>query len=220
MNDKTIIYYTSNRENPEFEAKIRTNILKQKGDLPIVSVSQKPIDFGENICVGDVGHSYLNEWRQMLLGAKAAKTPYVLLAEADFLYPREYFEFEPKGADVYRYDNVWILFVWSHYYFRKAYSEGAQVCKREYLIKILEDHLEGQPQWFDGRFIVRKSRRQKRSPFTRPPETFSSNIPCISFKTGKGVRRTTDVMHGRENLARRLPYWGHIVNLKNEYLNG
>ena len=64
--DKTIIYYTSNQEGSLFEEKIRENILKHKGNLPIISVSQKPMGFGKNICVGDVGHSYLNEFRQIL----------------------------------------------------------------------------------------------------------------------------------------------------------
>ena len=82
---KTILYYTSNRENEEFEEKIRQNILENCGDLPIISISQKPIDFGKNICVGDVGHSYLNEWRQILIGAKKARTKHVILCEADFL---------------------------------------------------------------------------------------------------------------------------------------
>jgi hypothetical protein len=44
----TILYYTSNREDESFEKKIQENILKQT-DLPIISVSQKPINFGKNI---------------------------------------------------------------------------------------------------------------------------------------------------------------------------
>ena len=61
---KTIIYYTANREKESFENKVRENILKVKGDLPVISVSQKPIDFGKNICVGDIGQNYLNAFRQ------------------------------------------------------------------------------------------------------------------------------------------------------------
>ena len=46
-----IIYYTSSREDPKFEKMVQDNILSVT-DLPIISVSQKPIDFGKNICVG------------------------------------------------------------------------------------------------------------------------------------------------------------------------
>ena len=49
----TIIYCSSNKELPEFEAKIVANLLKNCGDLPIISVTQKPMDLGRNICVGD-----------------------------------------------------------------------------------------------------------------------------------------------------------------------
>ena len=66
----TILYYTSNREGEEFEGRIRQNILNVKGDLPIISISHKPIDFGENICVGDVGVSGFNMFRQIQIGLK------------------------------------------------------------------------------------------------------------------------------------------------------
>jgi len=220
MNDKTIIYYTSNRENLKFEAKIRANILKQKGDLPIISVSQKPIDFGKNICVENVGHSYLNEYRQILIGAKEAKTSYIVLAESDFLYPENYFSFEPKGTNIYRYDNVWIVFKEKPYSFRrKNYSIGAQICKRDYLIKLLEDYLEGGPMWHDGRIQVKDKRgKPKKDTFLVPFKFFGSEIPAISFKTGKGMSGQTNVLHGRENISMKLPYWGHITNLRKEYL--
>jgi len=56
----TIIYYTANREDERFEQVIRENILRVSEGLPIISVSQKPIDFGQNICVGNVGVSNQN----------------------------------------------------------------------------------------------------------------------------------------------------------------
>ena len=222
MHNRTIIYYTSNREDPSFEEKIRANILKEKGDILVISVSQKPINFGTNICVGDVGHSYLNAWRQMLIGVKAATTPYVVLAEADFLYPKDYFSFEPGGADAYRYGNVWVVFTYKYaWFFRKAYSEGAQVCKREYVIKRLEEYLHGQPQWHDGPLeICDRSGRRKKTPFRMPTETFETfgSVPCVSFKTGRGVRWMTDVMRGVGTHSRHLPYWGHVVDLIQTYV--
>lgn len=68
MITKSIVYYTSNHEKPEFEQKIIDDLLSKRGDLPIISVTQKPMDLGTNICVGDVGLSYLNARRQMLIG--------------------------------------------------------------------------------------------------------------------------------------------------------
>jgi len=217
---KTILYYTSNRENEEFEEKIRQNILENCGDLPIISISQKPIDFGKNICVGDVGHSYLNEWRQILIGAKKARTKHVILCEADFLYPKEYFEFEPGDEKIYRYNNVWIVFknrILS--YRRKIFSEGAQICDRKYLIKMLEEHLKDQPEWVDGKFYpLDKNGHRKLGLRKMPFSYFTGKIPCISFKTGDGVNKLTAVMRGREYRKLRLPHWGHVNDLRAKYL--
>lgn len=218
MQAKTIIYYTANTEDPEFEAKIFKNILRQKGNLPVISVSQKPIDFGKNICVGEVGHSYFNEYRQMLIGAKAAKTSYVVLTESDFLYPECYFSFKPKVANIYRYNNIWILYkdprIYS--YRRKAYSIGAQICNREYLINILETNLEGKPEWSDKEVVLKN--RRGFDMFNVPFEFFDGDIACISFKTGRGMRNSTNILHGRNNLKMKLPFWGHVGNLRKEYL--
>ena len=64
----TIIYYTSNKEDEAFEGKTRKKLLEVCGDIPIISVSQKPIDFGKNICVGDVGACDANLYRQIQIG--------------------------------------------------------------------------------------------------------------------------------------------------------
>ncbi len=217
---KTILYYTSNREDPNFERKIQDNILNSCGDIPIVSVSQKPIDFGKNICVGDVGHSYLNEFRQILIGAKEAKTEYLIFTEADFLYPPEYFKFEPTGGNIYRYDNVWIIF--KHrptVYFKKQYSIGAQICKREFIIKELEKYLEGQPEWADGKFSIRNVDKSRKIDYNDAPfEYFSGENACISFKTGDSMSKRTIVMNNRGSRASVLPYWGNCVDLCKKYL--
>ncbi len=106
--DLTIIYYTSNKEKPDFEEKVRAELLRVCGDLPIISVSQKPIDFGKNICVGNVGASGFNMFRQVLIGCREAKTLFVISAEADCLYPPEYFKFIPERENIcYRNANTY-----------------------------------------------------------------------------------------------------------------
>jgi hypothetical protein len=194
---KTILYYTSNRENPVFEQKIRNNILEKCGDLPIVSVSQQPIKFGHNICVGDIGHSYLSEFKQILIGAKAAFTEYLVFAEADFLYSKEYFDFIPTG-NFYRYDNIWIVFNKGQYY-KKKWSNGVQIAKREFIIEVLEKYLKNPKEDYNG----------------EPFEYFTGVIPCVTFKTGDGMRKGS----GFEKEKRKyLPYWGEVNELRKKYL--
>lgn len=208
--NKTILYYTSNKEDPEFEQKIINDLLSKKGDLQLVSVSQKPMDLGKNICVGNVGMSYINEWRQILIGAKIATTPYLIMAESDFLYSPEYFQFEPKGGLAYRYDNLYII--WKdlfHKARRKSTSEGAMIINRKYLIEFIENFLKDFPEWQSG---------YAKLPSVLPFETFHEEIPCISFKTGQGVRTNTNYLHGPENKAFVLHGWGHVKEIRSKFL--
>ena len=121
MIDLTIIYYTSNyldETNPVFLKHTQDILLKAAGDLPIISVSQKPINFGLNHCIGDIGRSHLNIYRQILIGCINAKTKYVALAEDDILYSKEHFNPEKYirnfRDNVFYYDmNKVSLFTWS-----------------------------------------------------------------------------------------------------------
>lgn len=203
---KTILYYTSNAENEVFEKKIRDNIVKQS-DLPIISVSQKPIDFGNNICVSEVGKSYFNEWRQIFIGLKEIKTKYVVFAESDFLYPKDYFEFEPKD-NITRYDNVWVIFANRRYggYHKKAYSEGAQICDRDYILKNYEEFFKGKPEW--------SMDKTKSYPLRCAPFSWFTGEPCISFKTGNGTRCFTSTT--KETTKDLI--WGNVDKLREEYL--
>lgn len=208
----TIIYYTSNRERPEFEKKIRDNILKQT-DLPIISVSQKPIDFGKNICVGDVGASGFNVCRQSLIACEAATTPFVITTEADTLYPPDYFTFVPPREDAcYRNTNLYVMGLRRDYFFRK--KEGAlhaQVIGREYYIKRLKELFEGAPEW---------SIEEKNFPKERGKRLFDSfeyyqtENPIVQIKTSQGMRYYT---HSERIPIYELPYWGSGKLFRQKY---
>lgn len=211
----TVIYYTSNRENEDFENKIKAKLLETIGDLPLISVSQKPIDFGENICVGDVGISNQNVYRQFQIGAMHAKTPFVIAAEADCLYPEEYFKFVPESIDMCcRYDNVWIIYKNSDSGFvNKAYSECAAVWGRENLIRHIEKRLKGRGQWRDtlehGASVPRL--------FGKHILFFHGEIPVVNIKTAEGMHKTTGVIKDQDpNGVKKLPFWGTAKKLRKE----
>jgi hypothetical protein len=210
--NKIIIYYTSNLEDENFENKVRENILKVKGDIPIISVSQKPINFGTNICVGDVGISYLNAFRQVLLGVKQAKTDYVVMAESDCLYPAKgYFDFEPTELDaMYSYTNNWILYKnpVKNKFYRKEQTHGGIIYGRNVLIETLEKSFEGLPMW---------SRKKMGFIWNRPKhiELFSGE-PMINIITGANRRKWTATM--KDEPKDILPYWGTVAEVKKKYL--
>jgi hypothetical protein len=199
---KAIIHYTSNSEDPIFAEKLRNVITENSGGLPVVSVSQKPIDFGANLSVGDIGNSYENEFKQMSIAAHLTMTDYLIFTEADFLYPPEYFQFEPQGENVYRYNNVWIVFKDTNAFFRKDYSNGAMICKRSFVCEQLEKYFKEKSEWVDW----------------EPSTYFGGDQPCVSFKTGNGVKKGSGWMRGEENRKKVLPYWGDIKEIKQKYL--
>lgn len=213
----TVIYYTSNKENEEFEKKIRQKLLDVIGDLPLISVSQKPIDFGENVCVGDVGVSNQNCFRQQQIGAQHARTPYVVMAEADFLYPPEYFKFVPPEYKPYRLDNVWIMYRDSVAGFvQKSYSEGASVYPRELIIDQIEKRLEGRGYWNKEMENKNAVPRMFYKPW-QEIEFFHLDNPAISVKTTEGMHKYTGVIKSQDPQGvRSLPYWGTVDKLRGE----
>lgn len=208
-NDLTIIYYTSNRENPIFEDYIQRHLLSVCGNIPIISVSQKPISFGDNICVGDVGANDNNLYRQIQIGCENAKTPFVACAEADCLYPPDYFRLDPITIDsIYRYNNIYILKRSRHEFLRKEWCEGAQIAGREYLIDLIKEAMHGMQMW-------NEESRPRMNPYreiVRQWLWYGTDIPVISIKTGRGLRANASTLSSQGIVS--LPYWGSYSRLR------
>jgi len=200
----TIIYYTSNREDENFERAIQRCLLKTINETPIISVSQKPTLLGKNICVGNIGISDKNILHQLLIGCEMATTPFIATAESDFLYPpKGYFDFHPNDDHtIYRYTNLWVLDKTHNHFRKKQFSLGAQICGREYLIELLKEKL---------------SMTIPRGDITKTGwQGFEGEIPCVTIKTGNGMRSRCGT--SREIKPQTsLPYWGEITALKRAF---
>lgn len=107
---KTIIYLTDNSLDPQIAGLCRRHLLEVAGDNPIVSVSQRPIDLGRNVCVGEIGRSWLSLYRQLAAGCEAAEMEWVMVAEHDCLYTPEHLAYQPADPGVFWYnDNRWLV---------------------------------------------------------------------------------------------------------------
>jgi len=208
----TIIYYTSNRENEIFEAKVKDYLTAVCGDIPIVSVSQKPIDFGYNICVGEVGACDFNLFRQIQIGCQQIETPYVISCEADCLYPTDYFLFSPDDADYYRFTPLYVLEKWGkdNYggFFPKTTAPFAQITKREYWLSELDREFKDQPKWYpDGS-------KYHLNLFTKKDwQEIKLDNPIVSLKTGQGMRKHTQIGGAAIN---KIPFWGDAEALRKD----
>lgn len=218
MNDATIIYYTSNREKPDFEARVRENLLKVYGDLPIISVSHKPIDLGKNICVGDVGVSGFNMFRQVQIACEAATTQFVISAEADCLYPPDYFQFIPPRKDIpYRNSNLYVMPDQRDFFFyKKEGATHAQIVGREFYLETLKKLFAGAPQWSTEEKNFPKERTGQADVFTEIEYWHSVN-PVFQIKTHRGMRYYT---HSDRTPIPEITYWGKGSKVRSYYLHG
>lgn len=105
--DLTLLYYTSNAIDEQFRDKVLDQ-LHHACKAPIISVSQKPMTLGQNICVGDIGRTLQNIYKQVITGLKHVETEYVALVEDDCLYVPEHFNYRPTGKIAYNL-NRWLL---------------------------------------------------------------------------------------------------------------
>jgi hypothetical protein len=211
----TAIYYTANVIEEPFGENIRKQILKSIGDIPLISVSQKPMDFGDNICVGDIGQSHINIYCQMLIGARAAKTDYVAMCEDDVLYMPSHFSFLPE-LDTFAYNtNRWRIFTWSKSFSYSPRPVASQlIAPRIQLIKTLEEKFEKYPDpppeiW---KFFCEPGRREKQLGVTpQKMINFNSSGPCnIIFTHEKSIgfaHQGTKKSHGPLKKD-KLPHWG------------
>jgi len=213
----TIIYYTHNHEIETFEKKIQDTIVSESSGMPIISVSQKPINFGENICVGDQGANSLNTWRQIQIGCRAAKTRFVCLAESDTLQHSSFFQFIPKRDDTaYVIMPLYIVFAQrgkSHAYYRKSVSDNHVIVNRNHIVDRLYQMLDGHPEW-------QKESDYEKNAFPDPKALWDKReivelpVGIVTFKTDQNMHRKSG--HARGGI-REIPYWGNSADLMKRY---
>lgn len=102
---KGIIYYTDNHlEEPIFSI-VQHQILQ--ANLPVISVSQKPIDFGKNVVL-NLKSSYLSMITQITTALNESDSEVVFFCEHDVLYPPSHFDFTPAEKNIFYYnDHIW-----------------------------------------------------------------------------------------------------------------
>jgi len=149
MENLTLLYYSANLIPEYFMKNVQNQVLKASPNTPIISVTQKPIDFGKNICVGDIGQSAYNIYKQILIAVREAKTDYVACVEDDVMYPKEHFQYRPLYP-LLAYDiNKWCVFSWDK---NPIYSQRSgrrtmtsMVGFRDVLLKTLEERYAKYP---------------------------------------------------------------------------
>lgn len=108
---KGIIYYCDNQLKVKIAVAVQRQLKKisENYNIPIVSASLKPMDFGQNIHV-QLQRGVLTMFKQILTALEASTADIIYFCEADVLYHPSHFDFVPPKKDVFYYnENVWKL---------------------------------------------------------------------------------------------------------------
>jgi len=210
----TIVFYSSNREKPDLQDKIAKNLIKASHGLPIISVTHKPMKLGINICVGEMEACNHNLFRQIQIGAKLATTSFIAHAEADCLYPPDYFQYMPKNInESYKCTNNYVLNEWGkgEYsgFYPKEFGTFSQITGREHLIREIDWVLRDRPFWDKKRTNERPIEIFRR----RRWKLFDIDRPVVSVKTEQGMSKHTKII---EPPVDEIPYWGKADDLRKE----
>jgi hypothetical protein len=104
---KGILYYSDNQIDESLAQICRDQIKSQ--NIPITSVTLKPIDFGKNICL-NLKRGYEAMFEQILVGLENMSEDMVYFCEHDVLYHPTHFDFVPKEETTFYYNgNYWFL---------------------------------------------------------------------------------------------------------------
>jgi len=140
MHDLTLIYYTDNKLLEPFAENVRRHLIDlAKNKFPIISVTQKPVDLGENICVGEIGSSIYNCAVQIMTGVENAKTKFIACCEHDMLYPIEHFEYRPPSLEIFSYNiNRWTVEPSGVFRWRNRATMSTCIVSRQLMLETLQ----------------------------------------------------------------------------------
>ena len=239
MTDLTLLYYTANRIDYGFMHNVRAELWRSAyrvnpdtyygGGPELVTVTQKPDQWGRNICVGDIGASIYNVYRQLLIGAQAATTPFVACCEDDTLYVPEHFTYRPP-ADVFFYNrNRWVITRrqadngrgrTAYFYWRERTQLAMLIAPRDLLIETLEERFAKFPEPIDHETAKatgwgEPGRYEKNLGLApRRREYFDTVRPCVTFNHTASLMGRRKVLES-DVLRDDLPPWGEANDLWN-----
>ena len=183
------------------------------------------MDLGKNICVGDIGASNINIYKQLLIGAKEATTEYIATAEDDTLYSESHYAHRPSEG-MFGYNmNKWSLFTWSDppiFSNRGRMTLNALIAPRKLLIEALEERFAKYPrdEMIPLQYWGEVGRYEEHLGVTvRPTEQFQSEIPIIMFNHPESLNYKQQGERKKLGMERlfKLPYWGDASDVVKLY---
>lgn len=203
---KQIVYYTDSRLEAELADSVRRQIKKASDGIPIISVSQKILSFGKNICVGLKPRNYLSLYEQLLIGLEAAdEDALIYLCEHDVFYHPDHFRFIPPREEKIYYNLNRFYFNRNKNFFLKAIGKRALSQGIAYR-NILLDHAKEQ---------VKARKMGIASPCMGPFWNFETEYPNIDTRHGGNLSVFGEFDESDKSpRILSVPYWGTPIRFK------
>jgi hypothetical protein len=234
---KGLLYYTDNQCQERILLACRKQLGKCRKNYPLVSVSQYPIDFGENIVL-PITRSLTSMFKQIVAGLEALRTDIVFLLEHDMLYHPSHFDFVPYSEELYFFNtNVWTVKsdTGEALYFDGARRNSGLVAYRSILlehfsrkVKQAEEYFKITSRGFGRKVGFEPGRKKGRKDYKA--EEYSSILPNLDIKHGGNITKPrfklSDYQHGGKRvknswtLTDTVPYWGKTGGCFDDFLRG
>lgn len=223
MDDLTVLYITANEMPKNWIAFQQHHLAEAIGDAPVIVITRELINCKATIILDtEPKKSYWNIYRQMLVGALVANTPYIAVAEDDVLYSKEHFnQFRPSSTQVSYNRSRWSLFAWDPVYcLRQRVSNCSLIAPRDLLIDAIQERENKYPDGNDyageiGRPIVEKTLGVSR----RDAVEWYSTVPIIQLNHPNGIDLSQQrkwKKHGQIK-ANDIPFWGKAKDIAGIY---
>lgn len=220
MANLTLLYYSAHSLPQYCETNVRNELLKIVSDqYPIISVTQKPIALGTNICVGDIGKSHYNCYKQIYIGVKEVKTKYVALIEDNTLYNPEHFSFRPISDNIFFFNNNMRFLEDAKFWHKGQTGMFSCIVNTKLLRKVLSERFEKYP-------IEPQPRRSQRHYWQEPGrddrlgfakqnvQYFSTRIPLLTLNYYNALDGKKKSSTHEPAVETEIEFWGKAEVLK------
>ena len=209
MVDLTVLFLTVNRVPKQWAEYHWRMLLEATEGYKIIKLEQEASTDKSNI------------FKQMLKGARMAKSKYIAIAEDDTLYPREHFHDIRPGDDEFGYNlHRWWLHTWDEpvYHTKKTYINATLIAPRELLIEALEERSHLGLDCEIGKCEARYGLKP------RKVRELYSNVGVVQFdhdyfagSEEPGAIEKRHTKRPKPIKAYDIPHWGNAIGLRKHF---
>ena len=213
---RKILYYTDNSLDETVLGKAvkdRLQGIADNSDLQILSVSQKPIDFGQNVCVGEKPACHVSMLEQIIAGLKAAEAQdFIFLTEHDCLYHESHYHTFPWNRHTFNYNSNFYRCT------SRGYSDNS---KNKMLLSMCSGWRPLMFNYFRVLLRELKALERLQYPNLEPGRNDASNVsvatyeslmPCIDIRHGGCLTQQTNMNVTHQTVG----HWGDCAKLRQE----